>query len=231
MELYGECFFILVLYALAGTVIGVDEGDLGIITDRIVDYGIAVVLAGDVDSARLGIGHRLVRTSVAVFELRGLSAVSKSIELMSEADSKCRDIHRNEFLELLDDLGILGGVSRAVGEHDAVGSELGDSFSLSISGNDSYLAAALNELSCDAPLGAEIKENDLSLGLALCGEDILLIAGGVLDCVLDGIVLQVIEAEARALADDLAVHNTRLADDLGELSGVDTAETDDIILL
>ena len=69
MELYRECRHIVVSHALASAVVSIYERGVRAFGQRRVYNSVAVVLAGDVNSARCGIGSGLVSSSVTVLEL------------------------------------------------------------------------------------------------------------------------------------------------------------------
>ena len=56
-------------------------------------------------------------------------------------------------------------------------------------------------------------------------------AGGVLYRVFNNVLLEVGEREARALLNDLAVHNARFTHYFGERTGIYAAKTDDAVFL
>ena len=82
-------------------------------------YGVAVVLARYVHTTATQFLYRLVYSPVAVFELFGLCSGGESQKLMPEAYSE----HRNfaeELSYLLNNLCVIGRISRSVRKHHSV---------------------------------------------------------------------------------------------------------------
>ena len=75
MELYTEHRSIGVGHAFTSAVIGIDKADLCIGRQRIAHNGITVILAGNIDTACLQIGCRLIGTTMTIFQLSRLSSL------------------------------------------------------------------------------------------------------------------------------------------------------------
>ena len=147
MELHRKSREARIGYALAGVVVAVYVADLAVLRQTVGNNRVAVVLGGDVNLACLELLDGLIRAAVTVLELFGLCAVGECEQLVTEADTEHRNLALGELSELLDDSGVLCGISGAVREHNAVGIEREDFLGFGVSGNNRQVAAALVELS------------------------------------------------------------------------------------
>ncbi len=83
-------------------------------------HGETVVLTGDHHHAGLQILYRMVGAVVAIGHLHGLGAGGQGQQLMAEADAEHRDVGFEHLLNRLDRVVARFGVTRAVGQEDAV---------------------------------------------------------------------------------------------------------------
>ena len=107
-------------------------------------HRITVVLAGDIGAVFRVIRHRLVYAAMTVFELFGLCAVRQSRQLMPQTNAEHRQAQVRDFFKVLNDFHVFGGVSRAVGKHDAVKAAVCNFLGSRAGGYYRHLAAALH---------------------------------------------------------------------------------------
>ena len=119
VKLHGKALFARIFHSLATLIIGIYHSDCTDALEALVDYSIAMVLAGNVCSVVKKIFDRLIGTSVAVFELLRLCSHGKSRKLVTEANSEYGQA-TDELFDLFDAENIFGRISRAVGKHDSV---------------------------------------------------------------------------------------------------------------
>ena len=185
MELHGKGVPLGVIHALAGAVVGVDPAHLAR-GQALRNHRVAVVLAGDVGVAGLDVDDRLVAAAVAVFQLRGLPAGGQRHHLMAQAQPEQGHLAQ-QFLDLGDAAGVLGGVAGAVGQHHAVGMPGEDLRRRRVGGHHRHLAAAALQLADDVALGAVIHQRDGAALFARRGEDFLRLRGGLRHAAGDGV--------------------------------------------
>ena len=91
MILNGKGRMLGVFQAFDSTVVHGNVADVDALAfQRFFIYSIAVILCADVDAAGCQVLYRLVNTAMAEFHFIGISTVSQSHELMTEADTKNR---------------------------------------------------------------------------------------------------------------------------------------------
>ena len=180
----------------------------------------------------------LVGAAVAVLELHGLGTGSQCAQLVAQADAEGGDVQRKDLLQVLDDLHRLGGVAGAVGQHDAV-RVLGGHFLCRGKGrHDRDLAAALDQAPHDVALAAVVHQHDV--GLPFRVEHLGLFAGDILDGVGHSIGADLCQQFFRLClvgrvsgvkgGQDRTVHNAALADDAGQVAGIDALDADGVVL-
>ena len=122
-----------------------------------------VVLAGDLDPPCRQLLDRMVGAAVAEGHLPGLGAKREGEQLVAEADAEERQPAGYQPLD--DRHGIdarRGGVSRPVGEKDAVRLVREDRLGVRRRGHDGHPAACRCQRAQDVPLGAVIDRHDMA---------------------------------------------------------------------
>ena len=98
VELHGESRERLVAHPFTGVVVDIDMAEFpNLRVDGIADYGIAMVLAGNLGAVVLQIFDRLVCPPVSVFELDRFRPICQRKELVSHTDSKNGDPKFGDF--------------------------------------------------------------------------------------------------------------------------------------
>src|SRR5258706_8607482 len=115
-----ECGFVGARDALAGAIEQGFMGDANIGRQRGFIDRETVILAGDIHLAGIDILYRVISAVMAEFHLDGPGTRRQAKQLMTEANSKYRQVFRNQFLNgpnrLITGLGVAG----AVRQEDAI---------------------------------------------------------------------------------------------------------------
>ncbi|MCW0450790.1 hypothetical protein NB706_003624 [Xanthomonas sacchari] len=217
-------------------------GDAHVGRQRRLVHRETVVLRGDHHPAAVQILHRMVGAVVAVAHLQGLRAGGQRQQLVAQADAEGRDLARQQFLDRGDRIVARRRVAGAVGQEHAVRvhrQHLGDR---RLRRHHGHLAAALGEHAQDVVLDPVVVGDDLELGLGrdegVAVQVELAVAPGI--GLVGGDHLGQIHAlQPRELArrfqrgvhvhlagHQRAVLRALLAQDAGQLAGVDAGDGD-----
>ena len=167
---------------------------------------------------------------MSVAELFGFAAGGESQQLVAETDAEDR-LFAEQLFDFRDAVDVLARVARAVREHDAVRVRGEDGLGGSVVGEDRHLAAPAGQLADDVALRAVIEKGDGMLLLALRRNDVGTFRARLGDDAPDLVGSELIWHALGLHWRDLCVHDARLADDLGDLARIDSADTDDALRL
>ena len=157
---------------------------------------------------------------------------------MAQTDAEGGDVQLKDVLEVLDDLHGFRRVAGTIGQHDAVRSKGLDFLCRCKGGHDRHLAAALDKAAHDVALAAVVHQHDM--GLALRVEHLGLFTGNILHRIGDGVGAD-LSQQSLGLGlvgrvggieggQDGTVHHTALADDAGQVAGIDALNADGVVL-
>jgi len=154
-----------VAHALVAAVVEVDKVFLPLLRQGASINGVTVVLAGDVALTGGEVEGRNVVRTVTVLELNGAGTSSESKELVAQADAKDRNLRGlHEHLEVVHSGLAMSGITRAVGDKDAV-VVVGNLLDLEIIWEDSDTGATADQAAQDVLLDTAIDESDVELGV------------------------------------------------------------------
>ena len=185
-----------------------------------------MVLRGDEHSAAGKLLDGLVGAAMAVVQLFGFAAAREREQLVAETDAEQRQTAFAQLFELLNNRGVLLGISGAVGQHDAVGLERENFLRRGMGRHYRDLAVALVELASDVVLGAEIHDDNVVV-LFVGVKNLGLLNGGAFHRLHNLVVLQrlhlLVGDVGRVL--NFAVEHAVFAHDARQGASVDTADT------
>ena len=199
--------------------------------DALCLYHIAMVLRGNVYSALVNIPHRVVCTTMTIFQLLRGSASGQCHELVSQTHRKHHHIGGIDLLEFFNNLHIVRRIAGAVGKHQTVKSPLQNHLRRGMCREHRHLTSTVLQAADHILLHAQIQQRNLG---AAAGINLHLGTRGLLHGALHPIgtdQLQLCLHIGILFHGNHAVHGTLIPQEPGNGPSIHPADARDPVLL